>query len=183
MATRRSGAAKVPARQPVGMKLFLPLFLLLASPVLAEPVVHRLSDAERERVIAQAAQGPERAPVLTAERPAANASSVLTTPLYPELDGGDGLPDRRVHGEVSAFVGTGGARGFAGSMAAPLGDDGQLGLAFSTSRLPGFGQTFGGQIFIGPNGNRPIFGGPNFGAFGSAFDPAFFGLGPLRQRR
>lgn len=167
MATPRSGAAKVPARHPLGMKLFLPLFLLLASPALAEPVVHRLSDAERERVIAEAAQGPERAPVLTAEA-APNASSVLTTPLYPELDGGDGLRDRRVHGEVSAFVGTGGARGFGASIGMPLVGDGQLGLSFSTGRLPGF---TGFSPFAPPIG------------WGHPLDPGFSPFGLQRQRR
>ena len=167
MATRRSGAAKVPARHLPAMKPFLPLLVLLASPALAEPVVHRLSDAERERVIAEAAQGPERAPVLTAEA-APNASSVLTTPLYPELDGGDGLRDRRVHGEVSAFVGTGGARGFGASIGMPLVGDGQLGLSFSTGRLPGF---TGFSPFTPPIG------------WGHPLDPGFSPFGLQRQRR
>ena len=43
------------------------------------------------------------------------------------------VADRRVHGEVSAFVGTGGARGVAGSATVPLGDSGSASFAFENS--------------------------------------------------
>jgi hypothetical protein len=43
------------------------------------------------------------------------------------------ITDRRVHGEVSAFVGTGGARGVAGSATVPLGQSGSASFAFENS--------------------------------------------------
>lgn len=44
-------------------------------------------------------------------------------------------PDRRVHGEVGAFVGTGGSRGAFGTMVAPVGDSGFAAFSFSTERF------------------------------------------------
>jgi hypothetical protein len=43
------------------------------------------------------------------------------------------VADRRIHGEVSAFVGTGGARGVAGSATVPLGENGSASFAFENS--------------------------------------------------
>ena len=98
------------------MRLLLPFFLL-ATPALAAETV-RLPDAERDQIIAQAAAGPERDPVLTAQQGfdagSAQGSSVLTRSLYPEFNGeGPPAPDRKPHGEMSMFVGNGGAAGIA----------------------------------------------------------------------
>ena len=46
--------------------------------------------------------------------------------------------DRAIHGEVSAFVGTGGARGLAGTAVIPLGEDGVAILSFEDSRGNGY---------------------------------------------
>lgn len=46
--------------------------------------------------------------------------------------------DRRVHGEVGMMIGTNGARGVSGSMAAPLGESGSVAIAFENTR---FGRT------------------------------------------
>ena len=73
------------------MRLML-LMAVLATPAAATEVV-RLSDAQREAVIAAAANGPERTPVLTPEQ--AKRQSVLDRSLYPEFyqDGGGAVPD------------------------------------------------------------------------------------------
>lgn len=153
----------------------LPLLALLAMPAFAAETV-RLPDAERDRIIAQAAAGPERDPVLTAQQGFDKGnvadSSVLTRSLYPEFTGeAPGKPDRKPHGEMSMFVGSGGARGIAGTVGMPLGDNGYGSFGFSQGRLPGW------------PGDRP--GGWYGGGFGgySAFSGRLsFGDGLLGQR-
>ena len=118
----------------------------------AAPQVYRLSPAERDAVIAQAAQQPERpALLLTPETgpagpaglpPSAARDAILGNSLY-----GERRTDNRPHGEVGMFVGSGGARGFFGTTAVPLGNNGSAQFSFSTGqgdrRLRGYGQPYG----------------------------------------
>ena len=48
--------------------------------------------------------------------------------------------DRRPHGEVGAFVGSGGSRGAFGTVGVPLGDDGFAAFSFEDSR---YGRRYG----------------------------------------
>jgi hypothetical protein len=118
------------------------LMVMLAGPAAAQEQVYRLSPADREAAIARAAMQPERpALLLTPEplpaaglQPSAERDAILNNSLY-----GDARPDRRPHGEVGMFVGSGGARGIFGTTAVPLGDTGMASFSFSTGRFPGFG--------------------------------------------
>lgn len=150
---------------------FIPLLALVAAPALAGETV-RLPDAERDQIIAQAAAGPERDPVLTAQQGFDKGSSVLNRSLYPEFAGqAAAKPDRRPHGEMSMFVGTGGAAGIAGTIGMPLGDNGYGSFAFSQGRLPGvFGDRAGGWY------------GGGFGGFSSFGGSLSFGSGPFGRR-
>ncbi|WP_310497234.1 hypothetical protein [Sandarakinorhabdus sp.] len=134
----------------------LALLALVGAPAAAQ--TYRLSDAERESVKNEAALGPERAPVLTPvplTKTFAGAQSVLDRSLYPELTDGGEVRDRRMHGEVSVFAGSGGALGFAGTTAFPLGETGMASISVAMGRLPGFGfgsgfnQGFGDPLDIG----------------------------------
>ncbi|KQX17929.1 MULTISPECIES: hypothetical protein [unclassified Sphingomonas] len=87
--------------------------LLAASAAVAEETVVALSPEAKEKLLDAAAA---RAPRMIGE-PAIN-----------------GL-DRGVHGEVGMFVGTGGARGVFGSAVAPVGENGQIAIAFENSRF------------------------------------------------
>ena len=49
-------------------------------------------------------------------------------------EGGTPRRDRKPHGEVGAFVGSGGARGVFGSTIVPLGDNGAAAFSFESSR-------------------------------------------------
>ncbi|MDG2523518.1 hypothetical protein P7B02_18475 [Caulobacter segnis] len=81
--------------------------------------------------------------------------------------------DRQVHGEVSAMIGTGGARGAWGTVSMPVGETGTLTLSGGEGRnlyraWPGYGYRpgFAGQ-FGGP------FVGPLAGPYGGAYDRSF----------
>jgi hypothetical protein len=127
------------------MRLFF-LLVMLAGPVAAQEQVYRLSPADRDAAIAKAAMAPERPAVqLTPEvtpaaglQPSAQREAILGSSLY-----GDVRPDRRPHGEVGVFVGSGGTRGFFGTTAVPLGDSGMASFSFNTGRFQGFGPGFG----------------------------------------
>lgn len=134
----------------------LPLFVLLAltaAPGLAaEPVttapttVYRLSPADRDAAIAAAALQPERpgaallpppttlpAPNATnALAPSAERDAILSHSLY--ADNASILPDRRPHGEVGMFIGSGGSRGIFGTIGMPIGDNGFASFSFDTGR-------------------------------------------------
>lgn len=97
------------------MRVLLAAAHLLALPAGAAAVeTIRLSPTEREAALAA---GESRA----APRRADDA-----------LDSGQPRPDRGVHGEIGAFIGTGGAHGAFGTMVAPLGDRGTAAFSFST---------------------------------------------------
>lgn len=143
------------------------LLAALAAPAQATEVI-RLSEAQREAVLEAAANGPERPQVLTPEP--ALRSSVLTTPLYPGPD--DGTPDRRVHGEVSMFAGSGGTFGVSGTAVMPVGNSGMAAISLmrGTSNwggLSGFslgyasdGSMIGGGLGGGFGGGFSGWGGP-----------------------
>ena len=160
------------------MRTLMPLAALLAaaSPVTAAEIV-RLSDATRDAVIAAAANGPEKPAVMTPEQ--ARAQSVLDRSLYPEFwgDDPDGAgPDRRVHGEVTMFAGSGGTFGFSGTAVMPVGQSGTAAVSVmqGTSRWGGI-QSF--SLGYASNGNSPLVGsgfGPGFGMLG-------LGPGPFAQ--
>ena len=135
----------------------LPLITLLAlgaAPALAtEPVatapttVYRLSPADRDAAIAAAALQPERpgsallppsaTALANALAPSAERDAILSHSLYAE---NETRIDRRPHGEVGMFVGSGGARGIFGTIGMPLGDNGFASFSFDTGRYQGFGQ-------------------------------------------
>nr|WP_047170216.1 hypothetical protein [Sphingomonas sp. Y57] len=100
-------------RPSVRHGLALAALLLAGSIAHAEERVIALSPAEKEKLLDAAAQR-----------------------LLP-ID--DALPvnglGRQVHGQVGMFVGTGGSRGVFGSAIAPLGEKGQIAVAFENSRF------------------------------------------------
>jgi len=145
------------------MHILLPLALLLAAPAAAEIV--RLSPAERDAVIAAAANGPERSAVLTPETAA--RASVLDRSLYPEFYGeGPAERDRKVHGEVTMFAGSGGTFGMSGTAVVPVGDNGSAAVSImqGTSR---WGGLQGFSLGYASDGN--IIGGGGYGGFGGPF--------------
>lgn len=158
------------------MRLLLIIAALAAAPAAATEVV-RLSAAERDAVLNAAAGGPERTAVLTPEL--ALRRSVLDRPLYPEFDGsGPAVSDRRVHGEISVFAGSGGTFGVAGSALIPLGDSGSAAISVmqGTSRFGGL-QGFGVGFASGSGARSGQFG--QFGQFGigGAFGGSYLGRG------
>ncbi len=131
----------------------LALFALTAGPALAaEPVttapttVYRLSPADRDAAIAAAALQPERpgsallpppaTPPANALAPSAERDAILSHSLYAE---GETRIDRRPHGEVGMFIGSGGSRGIFGTVGMPIGDNGFASFSFDTGRYQGFG--------------------------------------------
>ena len=124
------------------------LITAIAAPALAvEPVatqptaVYRLSPADRDAAIAAAALQPERPgsallpPPATAAAnalaPSATRDAILGNSLY-----ADSAPDRRPHGEVGMFIGSGGSRGIFGTVGMPLGDNSFASFSFDTGRYP-----------------------------------------------
>ena len=91
-------------------------------PVPAVPTEHRLSPAEVERVLEQAARKREGRgfadPALVAEQ---------------DEEAKPGLP---IHGEVGVSIGTGGYRSVYGTAFMPLPDDGFAILSFESSQFP-----------------------------------------------
>lgn len=148
------------------------MFLLAFMAALPAPVplsateIVRLSDTQREAVIAAAANGPERTPVLTPEQ--AQRSSVLDRSLYPEFngDGGPGVRDRKVHGEMSMFAGSGGTFGISGTAVMPVGETGTAAISVmqGTSRWGGLSGVSLGYTSGDAQNNLLI--GNNFGGFG-----------------
>jgi hypothetical protein len=135
----------------------LALLALTAAPALAtEPVataptaVYRLSPADRDAAIAAAALQPERpgsallpppttppAPnAANALAPSAERDAILSHSLYAE---NETRIDRRPHGEVGMFIGSGGTRGVFGTVGVPLGENGFASFSFDTGRYQGFG--------------------------------------------
>ena len=97
------------------MRRYWPILLLLvAAPCTAQPgTIYRLTPDEIAKVAAVPAVDP-----------------LFDRSLFDETQV---RRDRRVHGEVGAFVGTGGARGMFGSAAVPLGSDGFAAFSFEHS--------------------------------------------------
>jgi hypothetical protein len=124
----------------LALALFLGTAANAAEPPVAAgpsaPTVYGLTEAEKAQVLESASRRPD------ADNPA----------LLPALP-----QDRRVHGEVGAMIGTGGARGVYGIVGVPLGETGSATFAFSDQRLP----TFYGY---GPFGRRGFTAGASFGA-------------------
>jgi hypothetical protein len=156
------------------------LLALLAAPVTATEVV-RLTDAQRDAVITAAANGPEKALVLTPE--VQRRPSVLERSLYPEFyaDGGPAINDRKIHGEMTMFAGSGGTFGVSGTAVLPVGETGTAAISVlqGTSRFGnisgfGFGFTSGdaqNNMIIG-NGFGDPFGGPWTTPYGRNWQPA-----------
>jgi len=93
--------------------LFLAAALVAGSVAHAEETVIALSPAEKAKLLDAAAERPH--------------------PVSGELPI-NGLGSQ-IHGEVGMFVGTGGSRGVFGSAVAPLGQNGQIAVAFENSRF------------------------------------------------
>jgi hypothetical protein len=102
----------------MSLRLLLPLLLLAAAPVHAEPQVFSLSPEAREAAIEAASRQPERNPLLLGQAPEAAAQ------------------DRRIHGEIGFTLGTGGTRSVFGTTMVPLGNDASAAFSFSTGRFP-----------------------------------------------
>lgn len=102
-------------RPSVRHGLLLAAVLFAGSVAHAEETVVSLSPAEKEKVL--------------------NAAAARSRPMTGELPvsglGGIGP----VHGEVGMFVGTGGSRGIYGRAVAPVGENGQVAIAFENSRF------------------------------------------------
>ena len=168
------------------MRLTLLLAVLASLPANATEIV-RLSDTQREAVMAAAANGPERNLVLTPEQ--AQRPSVLGRSLYPEFYGeGPAVQDRKVHGEVSMFAGSGGTLGMSGTAAVPIGQTGSAAISVmkGTSRWGGFsGFSMGYSSNDAQNGLLVgnSFGG-GFGGFGGPWTMPYGGTSePARQTR
>ena len=120
-----------------------------AAPTAAPTTIYRLSPADRDAAIAAAALQPERPgsallppPTATAPMasvpanalaPSAERDAMLSRSLY--ADNGSVLPDRRPHGEVGMFIGSGGSRGIFGTVGMPIGDNGFASFSFDTGRF------------------------------------------------
>jgi hypothetical protein len=113
------------------LRLVLPA-LLITAPASAQ--LYALTPAEKAAAIEAASRRPD------ADNPA----------LLPSLPA-----DRRIHGEVGAMIGSGGARGVYGIIGVPLGERGSAIISYAETRLPRFyGQgPFGTG---GPLGQRNI---------------------------
>ena len=121
---------------------------LATEPVATAPTaVYRLSPADRDATIAAAALQPERPgsallppPTTTAPAnalaPSAERDAILSHSLYAD---NATAPDRRPHGEVGMFIGSGGSRGIFGTIGMPLGDNGFASFSFDTGRYQGLG--------------------------------------------
>lgn len=161
------------------MRFIFLLTTLAATPVLATDVV-RLPDAQRDAVIAAAANGPEKPAVYTPEQ--AQQQSVLDRSLYPEFfargpaDAGTAAPDRKVHGEMTMFAGSGGTVGMSGTAVVPVGEHGTAAISVmqGTSRY-GSVQGFGFGFSTGGAGNSVALNG----GFGSPFGYGYGGFGYL----
>lgn len=93
---------------------FLLALIVGATAVQAQETVVSLSPAEKDKILDAAASRPKPAGELPVN--------------------GLGVAGQ-VHGEVGMFVGTGGARGVYGTAVAPVGESGQIGIAFENSRF------------------------------------------------
>ena len=90
----------------------LAALLAAATPALAAEQVVALSPVEKEALLNAAAER--------------NAGRIGE----PTING----VGRRIHGEISMMIGTGGARGIGGAMVAPIGETGTVALAFENVR-------------------------------------------------
>jgi len=95
--------------------LLLAAILFAGSVAHAEETVVSLTPAEKEKVL--------------------NAAAERSRPFSGELpvNGLGGIGP--IHGEVGMFVGTGGSRGVYGRAVAPVGENGQVAIAFENSRF------------------------------------------------
>ena len=115
--------------------------VLLAGPVLAaEPEVYRLTPEQKEAAINSASRQPERAAPLLMPNPEPGSAGLLPSAERDAILGnslyGERRTDKKVHGEVGMFIGSGGARGIYGTTAMPLGENGVASFSFEHSRLP-----------------------------------------------
>ncbi|WP_164157065.1 hypothetical protein [Sandarakinorhabdus rubra] len=166
-------------RARFAMRFVLALLGLVATQASATEVI-RLSDAARAAVLDAAANGPERSPVLTPE--AVPQVSLLDRPLYD-----DAADDRRIHGEVTMFAGSGGTFGMAGTAVMPLGNSGMAAISLMRGTgqwggLSGFGFGYASDGGLG-TGSWNGRGGWN-GLGGLGLNPLAYDLyGPPRRFR
>lgn len=104
--------------------------LVLAAALIASPAL------AADEPVATAAPTPAPAPLTTAEQIDAfiRSSPPAQTKAPGEVDGVVARGDRRIHGEVSVGVGTGGYRSVYVRTEMPVGEDGRFGLAFEDTR-------------------------------------------------
>lgn len=108
---------------------------------------------------------PLSTPLTTAEQiDAFNRSSPAATAASEEGLTGMVLDDRKVHGEVSLGIGTGGYRSVYARTDLPVGETGRLSIAIAQSKndygydRPHYGQAYGGRPFGGFAGESRSFG-------------------------
>ncbi len=116
--------------------------------------VYRLSPAQRDAAIAAGAQRTDTdTPALL---PAPGLADLNGRSLYDEGD--PAKPDRKIHGEMGMFVGTGGTRGIFGTAVVPLGENATAILSFNHAEGRGLG--YGGYGY-----------GGGFGGLGLGYSP------------
>lgn len=105
------------------LKIILASALVATAAAAAEPTVYRLSPEEIAKID---------------PKPPAQDPALAYDPLFDKslFDTSSVARDRRPHGEVGAFVGTGGARGVFGATTIPLGDSGSASFSFENSQSP-----------------------------------------------
>ncbi len=107
------------------------LLMVATAAQAGDPQVYRLSPEEIEATKNAAALQPESAsPALL---PDPNRDRVLDNSLY----GDKPQRDRRPHGEVGMFAGTGGTRGIYGTVGMPIGDNSYAQFSFENGQYGG----------------------------------------------
>ncbi|WP_439546787.1 hypothetical protein [Sandarakinorhabdus sp.] len=156
------------------MRIFFLCAALVALPATATEVV-RLTDSERAAVLDAAALGPERSAVLTPETN--KQLSVLDRSLYPEFYGdGPAVRDRKVHGEMTMFAGSGGTFGMSGTAVVPVGESGSAAISVLQGRSRWGGNMQGYSLGFASGGVQGDISSMNGfgGGFGGPFGPGLW---------
>jgi hypothetical protein len=143
---------------------------LLSGTAATAEEVYRLTPAQRDAAIAAGSQRTDTdTPALL---PAPGLADLDGRSLYDDQD--PGKPDRKIHGEMGMFVGTGGTRGIFGTAVVPLGDNATATLSFSQGEGRGYG--YGGYGYGGWG-----YGGYGYGFADTPYPYQLSGRGPNRR--
>jgi hypothetical protein len=123
-------------------------FAALAAALLASPAL------AADEPVATASQTPAPAAISTADQIDAylKSSPALDAKADGAVDGVVARDDRKVHGEVSVGIGTGGYRSVYVRSEVPVGDNGRLSLAFEDTK---YGRNAPYRFYGGPYGGHP----------------------------